>query len=416
MSKQEEITIKSFHVPRMRLILTVVLLTCGSAIVAGIAGFWGAERAKERHLLENLSRNIAALVSRLHLPASSPKLLRQLSEITDCETAVVQNDLVVQTTQRGLLHGSLPLANGQACNLICDGKRYWACGNRLDTGEELWLLEPLSIKRTLLGTQALLLLIVTACAGLTATLAAWRLSVYWRRQQHRIQESERRLALAERLAVAGRISASVIHELRNPLAGIRMNAQVLAEDLRSQGQTDESLRLITQEIDRIDHYLAGLNDLRQERPSQDTTLEVVPVLQDLCRQMTARCQHSNSSITLEQADETAHASVFCTDGELRQILRNLVINALEASTGSCHIRIGVQRQADDLLIIVRDDGPGVADDAGDILAPFVSNKPHGSGLGLHISSRIASRHGGSLTWRNLAPHGAEFTLRLPIAK
>ena len=108
--------------------------------------------------------------------------------------------------------------------------------------------------------------------------------------------------------------------------------------------------------------------------------------------------------------------MFCTDGELRQILRNLVINALEAATDSCHIRISVQRQADDLLIIVQDDGPGVAAGSGDILAPFVSGKPHGSGLGLHISSRIASRYGGSLTWRNLAPHGAEFTLRLPIVQ
>ncbi|MBQ6470962.1 MAG: hypothetical protein IJJ33_03180 [Victivallales bacterium] len=414
MSEQEEITIKTLSVPRVRLVLTVVLLACGSAIAAGIAGFWGAERAKERHLLENLSRNIAALVSRLHLPAS-PQILRQMSEIVDCETAVVQNDLVVHATLPGLIHTSLPQANAQVCDLLCDGNHYWACGNRIATGEELWLLEPHSLKRTLLGTQALLLLAVTACAGLTATLAAWRLTVYWRRQQHRIQESDRRLALAERLAVAGRISASVIHELRNPLAGIRMNAQVLAEDLRSQGQTDESLRLITQEIDRIDHYLAGLNDLHQEQPSQDARLDAAPVLQDLCRQMAARCRHANSTLTLECDEEAANAAVFCTDGELRQVIRNLVINALEAATDSCHIRISVQRQADDLLIVVQDDGPGVAPGSGDILAPFVSGKPHGSGLGLHISSRIASRHGGSLTWRNLAPHGAEFTLRLPIA-
>jgi len=415
MMEQEEITTKALSVPRFQLILAVVVLTCGSAIVAGIAGFWGAERAKERHLLESLSRNIAALVSRLHLPAASPQLLQQLSDIVDCETAVVQNDLVVQTTLSGLLHQSLPRANGQVCDLTCDGKHYWASGNQLATGEELWLLEPLSLKHTLLGTQALLLLAVTACAGLMAALAAWRLSVYWRRQQQRIQESDRRLALAERLAVAGRISASVIHELRNPLAGIRMNAQVLAEDLRSQGQTDESLKLITQEIDRIDHYLAGLNDLQQEQASQKAELEVAPVLQDLCRQMAARCQHANATLSLELADDTAHLTVFCTDGELRQILRNLIINALEAATGPCHIRILGKRQAGDLLIAVQDDGPGVAVQAGDILAPFVSSKPHGSGLGLHISSRIASRYGGSLTWRNLSPHGAEFTLRLPIA-
>ncbi|MBR0457967.1 MAG: hypothetical protein IJJ26_01900, partial [Victivallales bacterium] len=275
----------------------------------------------------------------------------------------------------------------------------------------LWLLKPRPGVLQTLGTQGWALLAVTLLAGIAAAVLGWRLGVAWSRAREQLQEQERRLARAERVAVTGKLSASVIHEVRNPLAGIRMNAQLLADELHERGEDNQSLQLITREIDRIDLFLTGLSGLQSAPPDKTASTPLQPLLDELVLQMQGRCQHAGITIQTAFPPGLQNLLVHCTSGELRQVLLNLLVNACEAMPNGGNLLLAVEHSPECAILSVRDDGPGLSPDAGDVFAPFVSEKPHGSGLGLHICRQIAQRYGGSISCENVPGHGALFRLK-----
>ncbi|HOG50097.1 MAG TPA: sensor histidine kinase, partial [Lentisphaeria bacterium] len=104
----------------------------------------------------------------------------------------------------------------------------------------------------------------------------------------------------------------------------------------------------------------------------------------------------------------------CSGAELRQVLLNLLLNALDASPPGSTVTLEVKQTADAFEFTVTDQGAGVLVKASeDIFSPFVSTKQHGSGLGLHIAHKIMERHGGSIAWENLPGGGACFRASLP---
>ncbi len=229
---------------------------------------------------------------------------------------------------------------------------------------------------------------------------------------------QRNLASSERLAVLGEVMARIAHELRNPLAGIKMACRNLREDMGDALDADtypERLSMISSEIGRMGKLLDSLLDQARHQPeaAQDVVLsKTVAELLALARyQMPAH-------IALQQqipADLVCHLP----DIRLRQVLLNLILNAQQAMGGQAGtIVLTARTEAGILHISVCDEGSGFpAAMLGTNVQAFHSQRDGGTGLGLSMVQRFVRNLGGSLVLSNREPHGACVTLKLncPVA-
>jgi len=248
-----------------------------------------------------------------------------------------------------------------------------------------------------------------------------RLATSFQRLLERLDGAQSQLARSERLAALGKVAAGVAHELRNPLSGIKMNVRVLKDEL-SGGDVDESgVNLILREIDRMDLYLQELMGLSATDRPEDSGLgeredlaEVhLPELIDSALSlMSGRCKHAGVEV-LREIDASA-PPVRANADQLRQVLVNLIVNALEAMPGGGKMTLCLEAAAGETVRLwVRDTGEGVRIDAGsDIFEPFISTKGNSAGLGLYISKQIVAAHGGEIGYRS-SDAGAAFWFELP---
>lgn len=232
----------------------------------------------------------------------------------------------------------------------------------------------------------------------------------------RLEEAHRGLDHVARLAAVGQLAASVVHEIRNPLCGIAMNARVLAEEATRHGQPDPSLDLIAREVDRIDLYLKELLTLAgapaepaaegSSRAAAAPAAEVRAVVGSVAALVGGRCRHTGVALDWALPDGEAWVRIDAT--RLRQVLLNLVLNALDAMPEGG--RLWISGRAGDAAgtfrLEVTDTGPGVSLAAGqDPFAPFVTTKPGSCGLGLHVSRRLVEESGGRIGYEARGPGG-----------
>ncbi len=215
------------------------------------------------------------------------------------------------------------------------------------------------------------------------------------------------IAEADRLSAVGEMSARVAHELRNPLAGIKIALANLTQDSVDDDQR-ERLQLIAAEVDRMARLLDHLLVRARRQPEAPTEVDVRALVSDLLA--LARYQVPDR-IAL---DNSTPAGVVCRlqrDG-VRQMLLNLVLNASQAigeSPGT--ISVTACRENQMLRLSVVDDGPGFSKDLieGGV-RPFLTQRAGGSGLGLSTVQRMVQAMGGKLELSNREPRGAVVTL------
>lgn len=215
-----------------------------------------------------------------------------------------------------------------------------------------------------------------------------------RRQLQRLVQENRQ---AERLATMGTFTATIAHEVRNPLSAIRLTIQMLEQE-----QRDPRLQQLQDELERLDlivdellGYSAGMAVDMQDCVLEDVCSEVLRLLQ-------RQADHAGVSMrTHGQARVRADAR------RLRQLLMNLVLNAIQVQHGGGSLT--VQIQSDGFEVI--DQGPGVpADLIDDLFTPFHSRREQGTGLGLHLAVSIAEAHGARLSYER-DERGTCFSLR-----
>ncbi len=202
---------------------------------------------------------------------------------------------------------------------------------------------------------------------------------------------ENKVRLNDRLAAVGELSASIAHEIRNPLAAISGSVEVLQSELELTDQNARLMDLILKESQRLNKTLSDfLAYARISRPSYTKVelLHVVGEVRDILR------MHENipDNITIGLESDESIVYVVGDENLITQLLMNLVINACEAfmgGPGSISIRVEVDPASGSVLLHVRDNGPGI--DPGNlekIYEPFFSTKKEGTGLGLAIVHRI----------------------------
>ncbi len=194
---------------------------------------------------------------------------------------------------------------------------------------------------------------------------------------------------SERLAALGRVAAGVAHEIRNPLAAMRLKAEnALAGDgVRQQ----RALDAILAQIARLDVLLRRLLDLTQPPQLQPTTV----ALPAFCREVLAGHEDQAAQRGLRLTAQVAVEQGFFDPDALARALDNLLLNALQAAPAGSEIRLAVSRRGDWLVLAVEDEGQGPpADLRAQLFEPFVTGRPEGTGLGLALVRETARAHGG----------------------
>ncbi len=228
------------------------------------------------------------------------------------------------------------------------------------------------------------------------------------------RELERRARQNERLAAAGALAAGLAHEIRNPLNGANLHVSVLDRALaRMPGvaaEAREATDVLRAEIRRLGALVTDFLEVARPKPLTRAECDMNDLARSVCSLLAPEALQRHVELRLEPCPFAALTSI---DGErVKQVLVNLVRNALEAVKDGGHVELRVRRLPHEVEFDVADDGPGIPDPDAPIFDAFYTTKDRGTGLGLSIVQRIVSDHGGDVSFTS-APGATTFTVRLP---
>jgi two-component system, NtrC family, sensor histidine kinase HydH len=238
----------------------------------------------------------------------------------------------------------------------------------------------------------------------------------------RLRQSEREVLRAEQLAALGQMAAGMAHELRNPLTSMKILVQAAlageraADPLESAnvGLGGRDLIVLEEEITRLERLIQSFLQFAKPPQLEKRTLDIRPLIDDAVRFVTARAASCATRIETSFPAEAVQAAVDAA--QFRQVLLNLLLNALDATGSGGAVWVDLRDEADGWLRLrVSDNGTGLPAALGNqIFSPFITTKETGLGLGLSISKRIIESHGGEISAANRPDGGAVFTIRLPL--
>jgi two-component system, NtrC family, sensor kinase len=232
------------------------------------------------------------------------------------------------------------------------------------------------------------------------------------RNLHQLEESQRALIQAEKLATAGRLTASIAHEINNPLQAVQNCLHLAGRRALSEDQREYYLRMAQAEMERLINTVQRMLDFYRpgavDRKPEDINALVKHVVALTERQI------NEHQIKLHMKLARRNPQVLVVGDQIQQVFLNLILNAMEAMPDGGELFIEVQTTKKDVEVIIEDTGPGIAlSERQRIFEPFISTKEDGLGLGLAVSYGIIAAHGGNL---DLAPgrgQGACFRVSLP---
>jgi PAS domain S-box-containing protein len=246
----------------------------------------------------------------------------------------------------------------------------------------------------------------------SARQAHERLLEHQRQEQQRVEAEVARLqdelVRKTRLATIGQVAASIAHDLRNPLSAIRNAAFYLRRRVPAdEVKWAEHLGIIGEEVEEADRIITNLLEMGRARRPVGQRFDLEPSLRRVLAQ-------ASRSVTLRYRCEPEPFWI-CADPDMwRQVLANLVTNAVQAMDGGGAIEVEAQREPGFDVILLRDSGPGVPAAARSrLFEPLFTTKAKGTGLGLAICRQIVERHGGTIVLDETERPGAAFRIRLP---
>lgn len=215
----------------------------------------------------------------------------------------------------------------------------------------------------------------------------------------------------ERLATIGQLAASIGHELRNPLAVMETSIHLLRRRIEDE-RTVKHVDKIAKQITVSSSIISGLLALARDRPPERAPVPLTELIDDALGLV-----HAPASIEVIRTVSDGLPSVPLDRAQMRQVVSNLVTNAVQAietagGAGKVEVEAGVDEHA---WIEVRDDGPGFPPEVlARVFEPLVTSRTTGIGLGLALCARIVDNHGGSLDVRNRPTGGARVRAVLPL--
>ncbi len=237
---------------------------------------------------------------------------------------------------------------------------------------------------------------------------------------NQLRAAQQELLVAERMATVGRLSLKVAHEIRNPIAAIELNAEMVQDIVKIHPGADMEdatglVAAIRDQVNTLDalteEYLAFAR-FPKTHFEDESINQLVEELAAFVRPVATR-----QGLTIHVATDRAVPLMEIDRALLRQAIHNLVKNGMEALSRGGALTITSRSDGDAVEIAVSDTGGGISAEAAErLFEPFFTTKPQGTGLGLSITRQIIEEHGGDLTWRNREGGGTTFVVRLPIKR
>ena len=224
---------------------------------------------------------------------------------------------------------------------------------------------------------------------------------------------QEQIARAEQLTHLGRMAANIAHEIRNPLGAIVNSVNMLR--LPHAARDQRLLEIVSEEADRLNAIITEFLMFARPPAQVRVPCDIAELLESTVM-LFRRGGKTWDNVDVGTSCAPALPAVPADPNQMRQVLWNLLVNAVEATP--VPQRVEIEAHASDggktVTIAVIDNGPGVAD-AEAVFEPFYTTKPHGTGLGLAVVARIVRDHGGFVRVDNVRGRGARFTVALPVA-
>ena len=213
----------------------------------------------------------------------------------------------------------------------------------------------------------------------------------------KLMEYEKQIINAARLKSSSQITAAMAHEIKNPLSGMKMLAQVIEKQPGQDPQRLKTIQALINEINRVDRLVSDLNTLAA--PPKYSFAKVLPEapLNEIIPAIQPKLSHLNIRLECD-IDSPGHKILLDRD-KIKQVLWNLMINGAQSMPQGGRIQVSMRpgRSGEEIEYRIKDEGPGIGEqNVEDLFQPFYTTKEEGIGIGLHVSRQIARAHNGRL--------------------
>ncbi len=221
---------------------------------------------------------------------------------------------------------------------------------------------------------------------------------------------EEEIKKKEKLAAIGQLSASIAHELRNPLASIKSSFEMLKENRLPEETKKRLMDIAIAEMDRLNSIVKDFLVYSNPKPPEKRLF----MLSNTVNELVDSIAHTYESLEIKKEIKD-NIKVFADEQKIRQVLWNILTNAVDATEAKGTIRVYLDSDDRNVIIRVIDNGCGIEEeDIEKIFYPFFSKKKDGTGLGLAIAYRIIEEHGGNISVNSEPGQGSEFTVTIPL--
>jgi signal transduction histidine kinase len=233
----------------------------------------------------------------------------------------------------------------------------------------------------------------------------------------KLRQLENRQRQMEKLAALGQLAAGVAHEINNPLAGMRNAFELIRSSLTPDHEHFDLLALIDREIERISGIVHQMYQLYRRVPQQSARFDLVQIVEEVIVMLAPAATKRN--VTIHLTPPTDPVEAWWAEGEVKQILYNVIRNALQASAPGQAVEVTIQYRQHEAAVHVRDFGIGIPEHVlPQIFDPFFSTKQGeaqaGMGLGLSVSRSLVEAMGGRLEVETQSQQGSRFSVILPL--
>lgn len=219
---------------------------------------------------------------------------------------------------------------------------------------------------------------------------------------------------AERLATLGRLAAGLAHEIRNPLSSISGSVELVAGSPELSDEDKKLLSMVLEESERLANLVSTMLDVAQPREPARTKIELQRILEEVAT-MASRGFGAASGVDIEVGEANNRIFVLADEGQVRQVVWNLVKNAVQASERGQRVVLSCKERSGEAILEVTDHGSGIAESARNrLFDAFYSGRPQGVGIGLALVQQIVRAHDGKINFDSEPGVGTTFRVVFPI--
>lgn len=229
-----------------------------------------------------------------------------------------------------------------------------------------------------------------------------------RTEQKKLEEQ---LVKSEKFAALGKMAAVLAHEIKTPLTSIKMNTDIIAEELKLNKEEKENIAIIQTEINRLNNLVKDVLQFSRQMELDVSEFNLFDLVEKIKHQLNSKLKSKNISLL----NNLGKIDLMADRQRLTQVFLNLIDNSIEAisNNGKIELKSFIDEDKNNFQILIIDSGTGISDDI-KVFEPFYTTKTSGTGLGLSITQKIIEQHKGKINLVSSKPGETVFEIMLPL--